>query len=164
MESEDALKEIGMKNHTRYYFDNMIKVSDIYSVDFLLDKKSYETHENTLVYNIPYETTGPKPLCIRFDRINWFIRVLDGEIKHSILCDYGLFNKICDRIKYLIRNKRGVTNKTNHNFRKIRIYSYNSLPIEEILTFHNVIIHSKSVVNKNKNEYYYDVFLGKGFV
>ena len=34
MESEDALKEIGMKNRTRYYFDNMIKVSDIYSVDF----------------------------------------------------------------------------------------------------------------------------------
>ena len=70
MESEDALKEIVIKNRTRYYFDDIIKVSDIYSVDILLDKKSYETYKNILVYNIPYETTGPKPLCIRFDKIN----------------------------------------------------------------------------------------------
>ena len=70
MESEDALKEIVIKNRTRYYFDDIIKVSDIYSVDILLDKKSYETYKNILVYNIPYETTGSKPLCIRFDKIN----------------------------------------------------------------------------------------------
>ena len=70
MESEDALKEIVIKNRTRYYFDDIIKVGDIYSVDILLDKKSYETYKNILVYNIPYETTGLKPLCIRFDKIN----------------------------------------------------------------------------------------------
>ena len=76
MESEDALKEIKIKNtiviknRTRYYFDDIIKVGDIYSVDILLDKKSYETYKNILVYNIPYETTGLKPLCIRFDKIN----------------------------------------------------------------------------------------------
>ena len=101
---------------------------------------------------------------IRFDKIDGFIRILDGEIKHLVLFDHELFDKICDRIKHLISEKSGITDSINHNFRKIRIYSYNSLPIEEILTFHNVIIHSKSVVNKNKNEYYYDVFLGKGFV
>ena len=31
-----------------------------------------------------------------------------------------------------------------------------------ILTFHNVIILIKSVVNKNKNEYYYNIFLEEG--
>ena len=50
----------------------------------------------------------------------------------------------------------------NHNFGKIRIDSSNSLPIEKILTFHNVIILIKSVVNKNKNKYYYNIFLEKG--
>ena len=29
----------------------------------------------------------------------------------------------------------------NRNFRKIRIYSYNSLPVERKKTFHDVIIH-----------------------
>ena len=46
----------------------------------------------------------------------------------------------------------------------IRIDSYNSLPIEKILNFYNVIILIKSVVNKNKNEYYYKIFLEKRFL
>ena len=50
----------------------------------------------------------------------------------------------------------------NHNFRKIKAYLYNSLPIEKRLTVHNVIIHIKSVVSNNKNEYYYNIYLEKG--
>ena len=87
---------------------------------------------------------------------------LDGKIKHLILFDYRLFNKICDKIKYLISKKSGITNSINHNFGKIRIDSYNSLPIKKILTFHKIIILIKSVVNKNKNKYYYNIFLEKG--
>ena len=45
--------------------------------------------------------------------------------------------------------KTGITDRINYNFAKIRIVSYNSLPIEKILTFHNVIILIKSVVNEN---------------
>ena len=48
---------------------------------------------------------GPKPLCIRFDKIDGFIIVLDGKIMHLIVFDYGLLNKICDKIKYLISKK-----------------------------------------------------------
>ena len=63
-------------------------------------------------------------------------------------------------IKYLISEK-GVTDSINHNFGRIRIDSYNSFLIEVILTFQNAIILIKSVVNKNKNEYYYNIFLEK---
>ena len=73
-----------------------------------------------------------------------------------------MFDKICDKIKYIISEKGGSTDSTNHNFGKIRIDSYNSLPIQNILTFHNVILLIKSVVNKNKNKYYYNIFLEKG--
>ena len=55
--------------------------------------------------------------------------------------------------------KSGVTDRINHSFTKIRIDSYNSLPIEKILTLHNIIILIKSVVNKNKSIYYYNIFL-----
>ena len=34
--------------------------------------------------------------------------------------------------------------------------------ILKILTFHNVMVLIKSVVNKNKNKYYYNIFLEKG--
>ena len=50
---------------------------------------------------------------------------LDGKIKHLILLDYGLFDKICDKIKYLISKKVDIANSINHNFGKIRIDSYN---------------------------------------
>ena len=72
-----------------------------------------------------YKTsTGPKPLRIKLDKVDWFIRVRGGECRHLLLFDYELFDKICD-------------------------------------TFHNVVILNKSVFNKNKNNYYYNVFLEK---
>ena len=46
--------------------------------------------------------------------------------------------------------------------KKIRIDSYNSLSIEETITFHNVIILIKLFVNTNKSNYYYNIFLEKG--
>ena len=38
-----------------------------------------------------------------------------------------------------------------HSFARIRIDSYNSLPIEKTLAFHNVIILTKSLFYKNEN-------------
>ena len=58
-------------------------------------------------------------------------------------------------MKFVIKSeKSGITDSINYNLARIKIDSYNSLPIEKILTFH-VIILIKSVVNKNKNGYYY---------
>ena len=59
--------------------------------------------------------------------------------------------------------KSGITDSINHNFARIRIDSCNSLPPANILTFHNVIIPIKSVVNGNRNHNYYNIFLEKGF-
>ena len=47
----------------------------------------------------------PKPLRIRFDEIDGFVISLDVKIKPLILFDYRLFNKICDKIKYIISKK-----------------------------------------------------------
>ena len=38
-----------------------------------------------------------------------------------------------------------------------------NLPTEKIIYFHNVVILIKSVVNKNKNNYYFNIFLEKSF-
>ena len=37
--------------------------------------------------------------------------------------------------------------------------SYDSLPLEKTLTLHNVLILIESLVNKNQNHYYYNIFL-----
>ena len=87
---------------------------------------------------------------IRLDNINGFIKVPD-KIRYLVLFDYS----------YLISEISGITDSINHNFAGFRIDSYNSLPIEKILTFHNVLIPIKSAVNKKKNEYYHNIFLEK---
>ena len=141
MKSKNELRETDIKNHVCYYFDDIINGTKINFSNILLDKKLYD---NISVYNISHKTpTSPKPLRIRFDKIDGFIIALDGKIKHLILFDYGLFNKIFDKIIYLINKKSGIRNNINYNFGKIRIDSYNSLPIKRILTFHNVIIFIK---------------------
>ena len=81
-----------------------------------------------------------KPLRIWFERIDGFIKIYDG-IRHLVAFAPESFNAIYDKI--LISEKGGITYSTNHNFARIRIDSYNFLPIENTLTFYNVIILSQ---------------------
>ena len=77
MESKNELKEIDIKNHTCYYFKDIIKIEDIDINNILIDEKP---HENILVCNISYKSLIDfKPLRIRFDKIGGFIRVYDGS-------------------------------------------------------------------------------------
>ena len=71
--------------------------------------------------------------------------------------------KLVIRLNIFYVKKSGVTDSINQNIGKIRIDLYNNLPIKKILTFHNVLILIKSVINKSKNKSYYNIFLEKGF-
>ena len=107
-----------------YYFDDIIIDLHINFSDILLDEELYE---NILVYDISYKTSvGPKPFRIRFEKLDGFIRVRSGEFRYLIMLDYGLFDKTCDKIKYLINQKSGITDSINHKFGRIKIDSYNS--------------------------------------
>ena len=105
-----------------------------------------------MIYGISYRTsTDSKPLRIRFDKIDEFIKI-HGKIRYLVLFYYSYCDKICDKIKYLLSQKNSITGSINHKFGRIRTDSYDYLPIEKILIFHEVIILITSVVNKNKNE------------
>ena len=65
---------------------------------------------------------------IRYDRIDGFIKI-HNNIRYLVLFDEWC-EKICDRIKYLISEKSGITDSINHNVARISIQSYDSLPIE----------------------------------
>ena len=53
---------------------------------------------------------------IRLDKIDGFIKVHGGEFRYLVLFDYGLFNKICDKIKYLISEKKSIRDSTDQNW------------------------------------------------
>ena len=82
---------------------------------------------------------GPKHLQIRFDKIDGFIRIYGGTVSL----------------------KTSITDIFSHYFAKIKVDSYDSLSVEKIVTLHNFIILIKSVLNKDKNHYYNNIFLEK---
>ena len=79
-----------------------------------------------------------KPLCIRFDKIDGFIRVYDGtrylELEKIILFITGL--------NILKEKKSSITYVISYNYAKIKVDLYDSLPLEKIL--------NKSAWNKDK--------------
>ena len=93
-----------------------------------------------MIYDISHNTLiDPKPLRIRFDKIDGFIRIYNGTI-YLTLFGSEKYYAICNRIRYFISLKRGITYIFPYYFPKINGNSYDSLPIEKILNLHNVII------------------------
>ena len=75
-------------------------------------------HENILVYNTLYKSLiGSKSLDIRFDKINGFIRVYDAT-RYLVLFESEKCDSICNRIRYLISVKSGITYIVSHNYKK----------------------------------------------
>ena len=66
-----------------------------------------------------------------------------------------------NRIPFTIALKNGITYVFSPNYAKIKIDSDNDLLLEKTLTLNIVVIPVKSVFNKNKNHYYYNIFLEK---
>ena len=112
-------------------------------------------------YTTAYKTfMGSNPLRIRIDEMESFIKIYDG-VRYLLLFGSRLYDAIYNKIGYLISGKIGITDSVIDSFSRTRIDSYNSFPIEKTLTFHNVIILIKSVLNKNENKYHYNVFFEK---
>ena len=82
----------------------------------------------------------PKSVRIRFNKIDGIIRVYDGS-RYLTLFGSEKYDTIYNRIRYLMSLRGGITYIFSHYFTKIKIDSYDSLPIEKRLTLHNVIIH-----------------------
>ena len=77
-----------------------------------------------MIYDILYKNfMGGKPLRIKFDEINEFIKTYDGT-RYLRLFGPWWYGASCNRMRYLIIKKSGITDSINHNFAGIRINSY----------------------------------------
>ena len=114
-----------------------------------------------MIYDILYKTLiGPKPLRIKFDKRDGFIRIYDGT-RHLTLFGFENYDVIYNRTRYLISLKSIITYIFSFYFAKIKVDLYDYLPTEKRLTLHNVLIFIKSVLDKDKNHYYYKISLEK---
>ena len=72
----------------------------------LIDEKS---HENILIHDISYKILiDPKPLRIRFDKIDGFITIY-GETRYLTLFGSVKYDAIYNKIRYLISLRSGIT-------------------------------------------------------
>ena len=71
----NEFKNVFTKNRTCYCLDDIIKLEDFDLGNILIGE---ESHENILIYNISYKILiDPKPLRIRFIKIDGFITIYD---------------------------------------------------------------------------------------
>ena len=139
------------KNKRLLYFahsfiSNHITADSYYFLLSLFKKKvSYDISCKTLI--------GSKPLRSRFDKIGGIIRIYYRS-RYLTLFGTRKYDAIYDKIRYLISIKSGITYTISHHFAKVKVDSYDSLPIEKTFTLHNVIMLTTTI-------YYYKIFLEK---
>ena len=92
---------------------------------------------------------------IWFDKIGEFNRIYDGT-RYLVIFRIEKYDFIYDRIRYLRSIKSGITYIISHNYLTIKVDSYGSLRIEK-MALCNVTILVKSVWDKDKNNYYYNI-------
>ena len=64
-----------------------------------------------------------KPLCIRFDKTDRFIRIYDGP-RYLVLFIIEKYDSIFNKVRYLISVKSGMTYIISHNYAKIKVDSF----------------------------------------
>ena len=127
----NEFKKAHIKYRMCFYFDDIIKLENFDIDNIFIDEKSLE---NILIYDISCKTLiGPKPLRIGFNKIDGFIRTYD-RTRYLTLFDSEKYDAIYVRIRYIITLKSGTTYIFSHNFAKIKVDSYDSLPIKKTLT------------------------------
>ena len=92
-------------------------------------------YEIILVYNISYKSLiDSKPLPIWFDKIDGFIRFYDGT-RYLVFFGSEKYDSIYNRVRYPTSVKSGITYVISHNYAKIKDGLFDSLPLEETMTF-----------------------------
>ena len=134
MKNNDKFKETDIKSRTCYDFYDLIKTEGPGLDNILKDEKSYD---NILLFNISYQNLIAKPLHVRFNKTDGFSGIHDGT-RYLVLYRSEKYDSIYSRIKHLLSVKSDINYVTSHNYVKIKVESYNSLPLEK-KKVHNVI-------------------------
>ena len=74
-----------------------------------------------------------KSLRTKFEKIDEFLRISDGT-RYLVLFGSGKYDSIYNGIRYLISVKHGIAYVISHNYAKIKVDSYDSLPLEKTMT------------------------------
>ena len=76
-----------------------------------------------MIYDISYKNLiSPKPLCIRFDKIDGSIKI-HGETRCFTLFGFEKYDAVYNRVRYLLSLKSSITYAFSHYCEKIKVDS-----------------------------------------
>ena len=164
------VKDINIKKHIYYFFDDIINIKEFDPNNIKLDEKSYK---NILIYYTAYVTikdskyvkiNSVNPLYLMINRINGYFEEINrnkyltlvptNEIKEKIKKYGELWIKIRDLI-------RSVTKKSydyDEKYMKIKFDSDDELPLNKTIEIPVMVIVVRAIFYEN-NKYYPQGFL-----
>ena len=160
----DKVKDISIKNHTYYFFNNVINIKNFDPNNIKIDEKS---NKNIFVYYIGHVTIkdskyvkidSVNPLNLIINKVNWYfeinkneylILVSTNENKEKIKKCEELWNKIRDLIRSMTKNSDDYVEK----YIKIKFNVNDKLPLNKMIKIPTMIIAVRVVFHGNNKCY-----------
>ena len=119
-----------------------------------------EPYENILIFHAVYKPPyGVKPFI--FDEVDGYVRNNDRTKYLELFLSNQKFERMFDRIRYLIMLISDISYVYPHKYMKIKIESDDDTPLVKMINMHYVVTLINSAFDKNYDYYYYQDFLGK---
>ena len=166
----NIVKYIDLKNHTYYFFDDIINIKNFDLNNVKIDKKSYK---NILIYYNGYLTakdskylksTCVNPLYLIFNKVNGYFEETN-ESKYLMLVPLNeskekieKYKKLWIKIRDLIRSITKNSDDYDENYMKIKLNADDELPLNKMIEIPTMTIVVRAVFHEN-NKYYPQVFL-----
>ena len=122
-----CLRKIIIKNHGRYYPDDMKNIKDLDFDKFLVYVRPYQ---NNIIYRVAYKI--PHSVHISFDAVNVYIEKRGRNQNLSLFHPNEKYERMFNGIKCLISQKSNNSDNYYHNYMKIGINSDDNLPLQKI--------------------------------
>ena len=157
----NKVKDIDIKNHTYYFFNDIINIENFNLNSIKTDEKSFK---NILIYYIGYVTIkeyvkiySVNPLYLIFRNVNGYFEEINkskhltlvptNESKEKIKKYEELWSKIRDLIRSVTKNSDDYDEK----YMKIKFNSDDELPLNKVIEIPTITIVLRAVFHENSS-------------
>ena len=165
----NKIKDIDIKKHTYYFFNDTINIKNVDPNNVKIDGKSYK---NIVIYYIRYVTikdsecvkiNSVNPLYLIFNKVNGYFEEINKSKSLTLVSTNQsenlkkyeeLWSKIRDLIKSLTKN----SNDYDEKCMRIKFNSDDELPLNKTIEIPSMTIVFGAIFHEN-NKYYSQVFL-----
>ena len=166
----NKVKDIGLKNGTNYFFNDVINIKNFDENNITIDKKSYK---NIFIYYIGYvmikdskyrKIYSVNPLYRIFNKVNKYFEEINGnkylklvpanESKEKV----KTYEQLWCKTRYLIKSTTENSDDYDEKIMKIKFNSDGELPLNKKIEIPSMTIVVRSDFLEN-NKFYPKVFL-----